>query len=55
MLYTDKANIITKIKASLSSVTLKDSFQKYGISRKSMPYFAFVVTNAVLVRKIDKL
>jgi len=35
--------------------TLKDSFQKHGISRKRYAvFFAFVDTKAVLVRKIDK-
>ena len=33
---------------------LKDSFQNTVYLERGMPYFAFVSTNAVLVRKIDK-
>jgi len=36
------------------SVALKDSFQNTAYLERDMPYFAFVSTNAVLVRKIDK-
>ena len=43
------------MKQSLRAVLLRTVFRNTVYLERGMPYFAFVDTNAVLVRKIDEV